>query len=465
MTDTEKKIPAKSEIMLDDILNSIPDIAENEKSTDISDTETNTEFHGSENIIPSDDIYDDIKKDDETETYNEMTDDIEPASSGYDYEDDEDEGTDYGNKQINRRKRRRKRMKKHGGGLIFGLILTMFIITVAVFLAVTIISYSKEFMGLDKSDIPVTVEIPEGAGAADIAEILYGEEIISEIGLFRIFSRIRGADGSYYAGEHVLMPKMSYGDIIDELTTPVEEARDSALVVFPEGITLLDAAMRLEEKGICTASEFIRVFNSENFGFDFEASVIRHPLKFYKMEGYLFPDTYEFYLDEDPRVVAKKICRNFEAKITPDIYGRMNDLGMELEEVLTLASIIQAEAAYKSDMRMVASVFLNRLENPDEYPLLQSDPTTKYVNEVIIPNLEINSEEMFEAYDTYKGAGLTPGPVCNPGIEAINAVLYPAETDYYYFCSNIDTGEFFFAETLGEHENNLVTAGLVPINN
>ncbi len=160
-------------------------------------------------------------------------------------------------------------------------------------------------------------------------------------------------------------------------------------------------------------------------------------------------------------MVAKKIYRNFDARITPDLYGRMNDLDMELEEVLTLASVIQAEAANTKDMKMVASVFFNRLNNPDEYPLLQSDPTTNYVEEIIMPNVEFKSEAMFKAYDTYQGAGLPPGPICNPGLDAINAVLYPAETDYYYFCSNLETGEFYYAETLDEHNQNLVEAGLM----
>ena len=111
-------------------------------------------------------------------------------------------------------------------------------------------------------------------------------------------------------------------------------------------------------------------------------------------------------------------------------------------------------------MKMVASVFHNRLNNPDEFPLLQSDPTTNYAEEVIEPNLEIPSQSMCDAYDTYVGGGLPPGAICNPGIEAIEAVLYPRDTDYFFFCSNLETGEFFYAETLAEHEANLVTAGL-----
>jgi UPF0755 protein len=139
----------------------------------------------------------------------------------------------------------------------------------------------------------------------------------------------------------------------------------------------------------------------------------------------------------------------------------MLDMGLTQDELITFASMIQAEAGKGTDMEMVASVFWNRLNTPEEYPLLQSDPTSKYVINVIMPNIDVESDAMYDAYDTYVGGGLPPGPICNPGLEAITAVLYPAETDYLYFCSNLETGEFYYAETLRQHEENLVAAGLV----
>jgi UPF0755 protein len=138
----------------------------------------------------------------------------------------------------------------------------------------------------------------------------------------------------------------------------------------------------------------------------------------------------------------------------------MEDMGLTLDETITFASIVQAEAGNVRDMKNVASVFWNRLNSADEFPLLQSDPTTKYVNNVIMPNIDLQADEMFRAYNTYEGAGLPPGAICNPGLDAITAVLYPAETDYYFFCANIDTDEVYYAETLDEHEENLIIAGL-----
>lgn len=353
-------------------------------------------------------------------------------------------------------------LEKRGsaGKLIFGMILTTLIIAVSIFSAVMILKVSKEILGVGKSKTEVVVDIPTNSGTAAIAKILYDQGVISDENLFRTFSKIKGSDGTFIAGIHKLNTSMSYSNIIEELQSDAINEREVADVTFPEGITLLEAAKRLDDKGVCSADDFLNVFNNNNFGFDFEKDAVVSKLKFYKMEGYLFPDTYRFYLDEDPMIVAKKIYKNFDSKITPDYYGRMEDLDMTLEETLTLASIVQAESANKSDMKNVASVFFNRLESPDTFPLLQSDPTTNYVEDIIIPNIEVPYQEMYDAYDTYKGPGLPPGPICNPGLDAINAVLYPAETDYYYFCSNLDTGEFFYAKTNEEHEANLVLAGL-----
>ncbi len=406
-------------VKLDDIMNSMPDDVENE------DVQENIEINSNEAELTD---------------YDEQ-----------DYDDEEEA----------RPVKKKKRKKRGHGRFIFGLLFSVIVISISILAAAVILKCAKEFLGIGKSEVEIVVDIPMNSSTLDIAEQLYNEGIISDASLFRLFSKVKGADGTFIAGTHKVSPKMDYSTLIETLQEEAENQRETADVVFPEGITIVEAAARLEEKGVCNAEEFIDAFNSSTFGFDFEANIKISAMKFYKMEGYLFPDTYQFYLEEDPRIVAKKIYKNFEARITPDLYGRMEDLDMSLEEVLTLASIVQAEASNTRDMKKVASVFYNRLNNPNEYPLLQSDPTTNYVEEVIIPYSEVKSEKINIAYDTYQGAGLTPGPICNPGLDAIDAVLYPAETEYFYFCSNLETGEFFYAETLEEHEQNLITAGLV----
>lgn len=397
----------------------------------------------------------------------EESDDEELSEDEYD-EDEEDEPDDEELEEqreqerlrLKEKRKNKKRKKKTHGRLVFALIMVTLVISVAVIGALGFITLGSEVLGLNRSDSEFSVEIPQNSGTEAIADILQQEGIIDNPTLFRIVSKLKGADGTYIAGSHKLSPNMTYSDIIKTLQEEAINPREFVNITFPEGIRLVDAAAKLEEEGVCSAEEFIRVFNSKTFGFDFEEKVLVSPKKLYKMEGYFFPDTYQFYLDEDPVNVAKKVCKNFEYKITPDLYGRMNDMGMTLEETLTLASIVQREAGDTYNMKMVASVFHNRLNDPDTFPLLQSDPTSNYVEEVVIPNLEIYSESICEAYDTYRGGGLPPGPICSPGLDAIEAVLYPRETNYYYFCSDLETGEFFYGETLEEHEANLVAAHL-----
>lgn len=457
----ENITPNGDEIPAENISEEIPDVeSENTLHSDESaDTEEKSDVSSiieeySENKDNS------VSEEIENTEIDEIDDEIDIENTEIDETDIEEDEIDEPEEELPPKPKRKKRRKKGNGRLIFGLIMTAIIVAAAVFCAAIVLKFARDFVGVGKSSVEVVVEIPMNSGTADIADILANEGIIDSTYFFRFYSRVKGSDGTFVAGSHVLSPDMSYENIVYELQQGAVDTRESVDITFPEGINILEAANKLEETGICKASDFIHEFNNSSFGFDFEKLVKVSPMKFYKMEGYLFPDTYTFYVDEDPKIVCKKICRNFETRITPDIYARMKDLEMELEELITMASMVQAEASTVYDMKRVASVFRNRLADPDNYPLLQSDPTRKYVEDVIKPNIEFPSKDMFKAYNTYEGAGLPPGPICNPGLDAINAVLYPADTDYYFFCANIDTGEVYYAMTNEEHEANLVLAGI-----
>lgn len=352
------------------------------------------------------------------------------------------------------RRTRKKKKKKRW----FLLILALVIISVAVFCSVIVISIGKDMMGFETDETSVDVVIPSGATTSDIAEILKESGVVEYPMVFRLISRLQEADSLYKDGTHTLRMNMAYETIIEELQT--ESVKDTLDLTFPEGYHLNQCARILEENEICSAEEFLKVFNTVSFGYDFEKSLTDNPERFYAREGYFFPDTYRFKKGTDPEAVAKKIYANFSEKMTPDLLGRMSDLGISLEDTITLASIVQAEAPEMDEMKNVASVFWNRISDSDDFPRLESDPTKKYAENVIRENSEAPDEDMIEAYNTYAGKGLPPGPICNPGLEAIEAVLYPSETPYYYFCSNLSTREFFYAETLAEHEQNLVKAGL-----
>ncbi len=352
----------------------------------------------------------------------------------------------------NRRKKRRRKSRK----LSCSLVLLTLIVSSGVVLAVAILTVAMEIYGINKDINEKVVTIPAGASTAAIAEQLEKEHLINIPQLFRLISRMNGNDGSYIAGEHVLSPSMSYQAMIKELCMNHADERDYVTVTFREGITLLDAAQLLEANEVCDADDFIFYFNAGGFGFAFENYLPEtNVMKFYQREGYCFPDTYDFYIEEDPQIVAQKIYANFNSKMTSGDYAKMEELGMTLDEVVTLASIVQAEAADETQMRMIAGIFHNRLINRAVFDKLQSDPTRIYAETVIHENAPIRNTLMEDAYNTYVGQGLPPGAINNPGRAAIEAVLYPEESNYYYFVANVDTRVTYYAATYEEHLANI----------
>ena len=356
-------------------------------------------------------------------------------------------------------KKKKRKRKKHQSARIYGVIIMLVLIfVISITLALGIIDVGKDMLGLEGTQTLIVFNIPEGATTEQIAESLGEKGIIRIPKAFMYFSRLSKADASYIAGDHEVSSAMAYEEIISELTgNAISEEQVAVDVMFPEGCTLVDAAQKLEEANVCEASRFLYYFNAGNLGYDFEKYLPKNSgLKFYRMEGYLFPDTYTFYEEMDPSAVCQKIYVNFNAKITDEMYARMDELDITLDEVITLASMVQLEAGSEAEMPKIASVFWNRLKYPAEFAgKLQSNPTTKYVDEVIKKNDTLHNEEIYEAYDTYQCKGLPAGAVCNPGIAAINAVLYPEDTDYFYFYADIDTKRTFFASTLEEHNINI----------
>lgn len=350
--------------------------------------------------------------------------------------------------------RPRKKRKQHR--VINALIMIIVIIAVSVLLSSLLIIYGRDLLGINSDSSTKIVTIPPGASVEDIASVLQKSEIIDKPEFFVFIAGMSDKDKDIKPGDHELRPDMAYETILSELISDPLDSALSVSVTFPEGIRLVDAASLLEENNICDAEEFLDYFNHDaKFGLAYEEHLPSFlDDKFYRMEGYFFPDTYTFYQEMDVELVSQKILDNFNSKITPEYYERMEALNISLDETIILASMIQAEAGNTEQMPNISSVFWNRLNNATEYPLLQSDPTTKYVEEVIKPHSESYNEALYISYDTYQCTGLPAGAIGNPGGDAIYAALYPANTSYYYFYSNIDTKETFFAKTNEEHEAN-----------
>ncbi len=364
--------------------------------------------------------------------------------------------------QVTKKKKKKKKRKKPRNRLPGVLILTTFIFAVSICLALVIIAYGKDMLGIGKSETTQLVEIEEGATTEDIALLLESKGIIKSPEFFKLFSRLSKADSKYIPGEYFISPSMAYETIIQKLTSLEYEQKESVEVTFPEGTTLYDAAYILEENGVCSAEDFIFFFNSGDLGFEFEDRIpLNSGNKFYRMEGYLFPDTYFFYVGMEPTEVCQKIYLNFDNKMNTTVeyagksyttrYDRMEELNLTLDELVTFASIVQKEAASKESMTMVASVFWNRINNKDVFPKLESDPTRLYAENVIKPNMQVYDQAMIDSYNTYTSPDLPPGAICNPGTDAIDAVLENFESTYFYFIANTMTSVTYFSETYEEH--------------
>jgi UPF0755 protein len=441
---------------------------------------------------------------------------------------------------MRKKKAYNKKMKRRGEHLrtfshiFISLILVIIIVVSAVFLSQFAVRAFLDFTGIvvDGEEFTVFVEIPADATTGEIAAILAQEDIgILEIPwLFAFYTRFTGKEGDYLHGLFEFRSNMSYSQIVSTLQNR-PQSTETVTITIPEGLTVMEIAQLLHRHHVCRAEDFMEFYKEKLDLFDFERRINENPLRFNQMEGYLFPETYEFFVingftdDMDTTAYARRAARtiysHMNIRLTPVMYKQIREKmiaiepGFGLDEFMTLASMVQWESAKTEDMRNVASVFLNRLMFPTETNgRLESDVTEKYANENIRPFLTQNrviildkcddcklllqdedSQErencrdciecvpphehrctitysggenaalinsMIEAYNTYSVTGLPPGPVCNPGMSAMLAVLDApvSSSGYFYFCSNIETGEMFFARNLREHELNEVKAGL-----
>ena len=336
------------------------------------------------------------------------------------------------------------------------------------FLIVLVVAFAtgfftwKETAGT-KNGETVTVTIPQGAGAVTIATTLEEEGVIGNTFIFRMYLRFTGELPNLHYGNFELRENMPYAEIIESLKQKNTE-RETATVTFPEGATLIQFAQRMEDAGLCTKEEFIEVAVNGDFSeFEFFANISDNPDKFLKTEGFLFPDTYEFFVDDSVEDMVRRIYANFDAKITPEMYARMDELGMTLEEVITLASYIQEEAGDPINMGDVSAVMHNRLAEGSPYPALECDVSWHYIYDFIEPyygGANNTPAHFYTAYDSYTVIGL-PLPISNPGIEAINAALYPTENSPYYFFVTDLTGHYYYAVTFAEHTVNIAAANRV----
>lgn len=326
----------------------------------------------------------------------------------------------------------------------------------------------------DKNDAtPIVVEIPRGSGASTVAKILYesggedGEGLIKHaIGkaAFKIYVDFTGNSSKLKAGTYILSKNMSIPQMVS-IICEGNPAKETVRFTIVEGMTVEDIAKKLVESSILeNESEFLSLcktgseFKSEYpFINDIPSNLTEN--RKYLLEGYLFPDTYEVYTDVTPRTIITKMLDRFEEVFDDEFIEMAEAQNLTVDEVVKMASIIEKEAK-TADFAKVASVLYNRL---DADMLIQSDAPLNYILGTG-DKLNFTTEELqnISLYNTYVHKGLPLGAICNPGADAIKAVLEPFEeymqegNKYYYFClTTHETGALIFAKTLEEHEQNV----------
>jgi len=303
------------------------------------------------------------------------------------------------------------------------------------------IFYSPNYYSVSE---PVSINVQRGATLTQIIDSLYDKGVIQSKSPLKIAAFISGAEKKIKTGRYQFPNGLNYFDIVDLLMEGVAE--EQTLVTIPEGIWQHDLAKLLEDDLGISAKEFMDLSKNKTF-------LMNLGISCGNLEGYLLPETYYFYKSTTTKEVIVKLKSEMDALFDSAATAQMAKLKMDKHDILTIASIIDGESNVIQEFKRISGVYHNRLKKG---MLLQADPTIQYLirerkrhNKVYFKDLEIKSP-----YNTYMYAGLPPGPINNPGKDAVEAALYPEEHDYYFFVAS-GKGDHVFAKTNAQHNLNV----------
>ena len=293
------------------------------------------------------------------------------------------------------------------------------------------------------------VEVNAEDSLGDVAEKLQEAGLIKYKWFFKLFAAFSNADEKIGIGTYELNTDMDYRALIVGMHSSSGNLNaDTVTVTIPEGYTVRQTIALLAEKGVNTQEALTEAAHTGNFNYDF---IDKDSEDISRLEGYLFPDTYEFYVGHNARDALNKLIANFVSRLGDEGMAQVEESEYSLEEIITIASLIEEETD-GSDQANIASVIYNRLNNPsyETAGLLQIDASLLYAipdHEGVITN---EDKALDSPYNLYKNKGLPPTPISNPGLAAIQAALNPAQTDYYYYALGTD-GKHHFSTSLSEH--------------
>lgn len=374
-------------------------------------------------------------------------------------------------KKKKKAEKKERKAKDKRNRRVFRWIWVVSVVIVGVMLSTFIVTGMYDLLAIKRTDkSTVKVQISGEPTLDEVASILEENGVINEPFYFKLFAKITKSTDDFVQGTYELRKNMDYQAILTNLEST--ESREVVSVTIIEGENIIEIANTLEENGaLADVDKFLELCSSDKFDEDFSflKDITNGSARYYKLEGYLYPDKYDFYLNEEPESIIYKFLNNYEAKLSEKqefngyedlstVKKMIEESGTEysLDEIMTIASIIQAEAANTEDMYYVSSIIHNRLEADSSLGVsnlgLDSTKFYPYRSAEDVPsNL---GDDYTSKYDTYDKAGLPAGSICNPGMEAIKAAICPYDTGYYFFCHDAD-GTAYYASTIYEHEANL----------
>lgn len=330
----------------------------------------------------------------------------------------------------------------------------------AIILSTYTISCMNDIFAVNRdSETVVTVNIPAEANTKTVLKILQENDLIEHRHFCAVLAKMMHfKDDNYLTGVYYVTASMGVEKMLSTFKV-ASITGETVTLTFPEGYTAEQIVQKLEKYEVCTAAVLYQTMREVDFSseFPFIAAMDDKEARFRLLEGYLYPDTYEFYIGESPSSVLRKFLNNFHKKWTEEYAAQAEKLGMSVDDVITLASIIQKEAYGADQSPLVSSVLHNRLNKSGLYPSLQCDSTEEYINEYIKPNLKDAAQlnVYVNRYSSYKCVGLPVGAICNPGDDAIKAALFFEKTDYYFFAHDVNKKLYLARNDSERRSNNL----------
>ena len=324
----------------------------------------------------------------------------------------------------------------------------------------------NDLFGITKTKATVTVsfskQITEPSEAIDL---LADNGLIKCKNFCKLFVNfetklIRDADvkAPYEAGVYYLNGKMGLENMLVVMKGTADTSQ-TVKIMFPEGATTADVINKLVDEEVCDRAALLSVIESTEYSYSLVADLKSKESVPYRLEGYLFPDSYYFYIGQSASSAIETLLKNTEKRITEEHRKRAKELGYTMDEIITIASIVQSEAADTEQMKEIAAIIENRLKDKTNYPSLGCQSTSDYILNKVKPSLSSTSAHTADYYLKFYNTnsdssvvGLPEGPICNPGLDAIEAALYPADSEDYYFFHDIKRN-LYTAKTYSEFKS------------